>query len=165
MTDEKKPTDPLIEALREKLRALVDEPDLAKNLSTIASFANGASQTLRFLSPLVATPLPQSMSGGIWGGGNVASLGMAPAGIDVASLYPERAETFGAKFVREAVASLPQVVAAMQESPEAFVKAIAQARALGMPDVAKRLEARLEGLPIEEPKKNGAPQLPQGDAS
>lgn len=66
---------------------------------------------------------------------------------------PEQAsETFGARMLRELLATLPAMLRKNNEDPLAIVAAIADAREHGMPDLAAKLEQRLLGTPLETPK-------------
>ena len=66
---------------------------------------------------------------------------------------PEQAsETFGARMLRELLATLPAMLRKNNEDLHALVGAIADARERGMPDLAAKLEQRLLGTPLEPPK-------------
>jgi len=66
---------------------------------------------------------------------------------------PELAsETFGARMLRELLATLPAMLRKSNEDMHALVGAIADARDRGMLDVAAKLEQRLLGTPLEPPK-------------
>ena len=66
---------------------------------------------------------------------------------------PEMAsETFGARMLRELLATLPAMLRKSNEDLHAMVAAIADARDRGMPDLAARLEQKLVGTPLEKPK-------------
>jgi len=66
---------------------------------------------------------------------------------------PEQvSETFGARMLRELLATLPAVLRKNNEDMHALVGAIADARDRGMPDLAAKLEQRLLGTPLEPPK-------------
>ena len=66
---------------------------------------------------------------------------------------PEQvSETFGARMLRELLATLPTMLRKNNEDLHALVGAIADARDRGMPDLAAKLEQRLLGTPLESPK-------------
>jgi hypothetical protein len=66
---------------------------------------------------------------------------------------PEQAsETFGARMLRELLATLPAMLHKNNEDLHALVGAIADARDRGMPELATKLEQRLLGTPLEPPK-------------
>ena len=66
---------------------------------------------------------------------------------------PEQAsETFGARMLRELLATLPAMLRKNNEDLHSLVGAIADARDRGMPDLATKLEQRLLGTPLEPPK-------------
>jgi hypothetical protein len=66
---------------------------------------------------------------------------------------PEQAsETFGARMLRELLATLPKLMSKQSEDPITLVAAIAEARERGMSDLAARLEQRLMGTPLEMSK-------------
>jgi hypothetical protein len=61
-------------------------------------------------------------------------------------------ETFGARMLRELLATLPAILRKSQEDPLAVVAAIADARARGLLDLAAKLEQKLIGTSLEPPK-------------
>lgn len=66
---------------------------------------------------------------------------------------PEQvSETFGARMLRELLATLPAMLRKNNEDLHALVGAIADSRDRGMPDLATKLEQRLLGTPLEPPK-------------
>jgi len=66
---------------------------------------------------------------------------------------PEQvSETFGARMLRELLATLPAMLRKNNEDMHALVGAIADARDRGMHDLAAKLEQRLLGTPLEPPK-------------
>jgi hypothetical protein len=66
---------------------------------------------------------------------------------------PEQvSETFGARMLRELLATLPVMLRKNNEDMHALVSAIADARDRGMHDLAAKLEQRLLGTPLEPPK-------------
>jgi hypothetical protein len=70
---------------------------------------------------------------------------------------PELAsETFGARMLRELLATLPALLRKSNEDLHTLVAAIADARDRGMPDLAAKLEQRLLGTPLEQPKTTRA---------
>jgi hypothetical protein len=66
---------------------------------------------------------------------------------------PEQAsETFGARMLRELLATLPAMLRKSNEDLHAMVSAIADARERGLHDLADKLEHKLVGTPLEKPK-------------
>jgi hypothetical protein len=60
-------------------------------------------------------------------------------------------ETFGARILRELLATMPGILR-KTEDPALLVAAIADARERGMPDLAAKLEQKLMGTPLEPAK-------------
>jgi hypothetical protein len=60
-------------------------------------------------------------------------------------------ETFGARIMRELLAMVP-AFRKTHEDPHVIIAAIADARARGMHDLATKLEQKLVGTPLEQPK-------------
>jgi hypothetical protein len=65
-------------------------------------------------------------------------------------------ETFGARIMRELLAMMPAFRKNHEEDPHVIIAAIADARARGMHDLAAKLEQRLIGTPLEQPKITSA---------
>lgn len=61
-------------------------------------------------------------------------------------------ESFGARIMRELLALLPADFRKTHEDPHVLIAAIADARERGMHDLAAKLEQRLVGTPLEQPK-------------
>lgn len=61
-------------------------------------------------------------------------------------------ETFGARMMRELLATLPALLRKSNEDPATIVAAIADARARGLTDLAAKLEQKLMGTPLEPAK-------------
>lgn len=133
----------VIEPIRVELRKLVDAPDLDKSLVAIAKLAKRAKDLFMVLKdPVHATVGPRSpfMMMGNTGTNEEEedpNSGSSPV------IWPNAAETFGAKAIRELVGALPAITSMQRDTPEALVRAIADARIRGLTDVSAELEMRL----------------------
>jgi hypothetical protein len=64
----------------------------------------------------------------------------------------QASESYGARIMRELLAMMPAFRKNHEEDPHVVIAAIADARARGMHDLAAKLEQRLVGTPLEQPK-------------
>ena len=138
----------LVKAVRDELRRLIELPDLDANLGTIARFAHQADDMLMCVKAPEAVMRDEH---------NV----MVPGILQGAP----NAETYGATILRQLLPAIQNFN--KQESPSMLVDAIANARRLGMTDVAAELEKKLTGgkaldgeRPIDDPiaKLRAAPK-------
>jgi hypothetical protein len=130
----------VIEPIRVELRKLVDAPDLDKSLVAIAKLAKRAKDLFMVLKdPVHATVGPRSQ---FMMNNSEESDDLESASTGVL-FSPNTAETFGAKAIRELVGALPAITSMQRDTPEALVRAIADARIRGLTDVSAELEMRL----------------------
>jgi len=154
---------PVAAALRVELQALIDRgPMTAKSVKKVETLARCAFRVLLEVEPdakSVGTMLRRHVHGlyGPINGSNSSNNANDDDDDDddapMASSGP--AETFGVRAICEMVASATQALRPQprQEGALELTMAIADARRLGMPDVAAELEQRLLGksLPGERP--------------
>lgn len=142
--------DPILDAFALELQRLISEapsPLTPRHLNLIIQTASAARDLLALRNPRV-----RQRCGGTFAGYGSSMSGPLPNPIGPYDddleprMGPDR-ETFGAKILRELVAVIPQVSRTMREDPAQIVKAIAEARANGMDDIATQLEERLRGEP------------------
>jgi len=126
----------LIEAVRKQLRILVELPDLDANLGRIGRFANQSDDMLMCVKDPVAV---------MRGEHEITVPGVADSAPGI--------EAYGSSVIRQLIPALTSYQKSQQESPQALVQAIADARRAGMDDVAAELEKKLLGkaLPGERP--------------
>lgn len=144
--------EPWEQAVREKLVSLAQEPLTAQSAGRISEFAKTAGKLVSLcrdeLPPSTKKPSPTSL----WGG--LGDPGDYPVPVSV----PNRAETFGAKVLREILAAIPSIQ--RKGNPTAMVRAIVEAQQSGLNDVAEQLRRDLMGdVEVEE----GELQLDDGD--
>jgi hypothetical protein len=135
------------EALRAELRRILDNEGKAFDIQVARHVYDFAMAAKDLLTVSVNT-VEDAMRVIADNNGAMESLTSAtdPVPPEVAS------ETFGARMVRELLATLPKLLPKHNEDPLTLVAAIADARERGMPDVASKLEQRLLGTPFEPPK-------------
>lgn len=161
------PPDPVLEAIRIELRALVETPQLGpKTLNRLAQISVAAANYCAARNPREKVGRRRRGGGIIYPSG-VSTYSMGedlaegtnggyapePEGTNVGYDAPEPGmamnnETFGARMIRELVTTLPEILVAHRDTPAALVAAIADARRNGMIDVAKLMEERL-GIKLE----------------
>jgi hypothetical protein len=158
----RQPTDAVLEALRHELRALLSQPVLdAAVLHKIGKVAAAGGQLLMARDPRQKIHLPRENGvAPIYTGGDdqddSAGEMIANPNVTGQSAGPE---TYGAKLLREIMANIGPLTAAMRDTPGALVMALADARRNGLDDVAAILEKRLG---VEPPKNGKKPKRPVG---
>ena len=154
--------DPQLDSLRIEVQTLLkrivialaegaDGPMAARRMKQI----QGVSEIGRDLMMVLGGPeVRRGRRRGLGGGGYAESYGPSVDDDDGLPIYSAgftaatAVETFGAKILQEAMASLPQLIMAAQ-SPN-LIRAVSTARSAGMNDVADELQRKLhEGLGID----------------
>lgn len=136
--DESTPEEPWETEVRKKLLSLAGEPLTVQSAGRISEFAKIAGE----LVAVARNQLPRRkrrQSG--WGGlalpdpGEPLDYPGVPIGVN------NKAETFGAKVLREVLAAIPKIQ--RKGNPAATVRAIAEAKKAGLDDLAKKLTDEL----------------------
>lgn len=145
------PSEHLTEALRTELRAILDNDGEPFNLQVARHVYDFAIAAKDLLTVSVKS-VEDAMRVVADNNGAMESLTGPndPQPPELAS------ETFGARMLRELLATLPAMLRKNNEDLHALVGAIADARDRGMPDLASKLEQRLLGTPLETPKITNA---------
>lgn len=148
----------LVEAMRQEFRKLVEAEDFWRKMSQMAQLAAQADSLFRTISAAAAAatvPVLSNQAMGINMGYSGAPFIAGPASVSPAP----NPEQFGAKAIRELVASVPEVaseiaraIADAVRDPRQTVEAIAMARSRGLEDLANKLERQLTGDAPERSK-------------
>jgi len=137
----------LAEALRAELRAILDNDGRPFDL-LVARHVYDFAIAAKDLLTVSAKNVEDAMQVIADNGGAMESL----TGPGDPQPPEQVSETFGARMLRELLATLPAMLRKNNEDLHALVGAIADARDRGMPDLAARLEQRLLGTPLEPPR-------------
>jgi hypothetical protein len=137
----------LSEALRTELRAILDNDGKPFDLQVARHVYDFAIAAKDLLTVSVKS-VEDAMRVVADNNGAMESL----TGADDPQPPEQVSETFGARIMRELLATLPAVLRKSNEDLHSLVGAIADARDRGMPDLAAKLEQRLLGTPLESPK-------------
>ncbi len=147
--------DPLLEAFRIELATLCDAPLDAKGIHKILTTAQAAQQVLLLRNPRSVRRCGNNFVGPSIGPYGTTFYGAMDPMDDGETSAPmpnpiapfQNTETFGATMVREIVSALRPP----EQSTADLVRALADARKLGMDDVAEKLFASLQSR--VDPKK------------
>ena len=137
----------LAEALRTELRAILDNAGKPFDL-LVARYVYDFAIAAKDLLTVSVKSVEDAMQVIADNNGAMESL----AGPNDPQPPEQVSETFGARMLRELLATLPAMLRKNNEDLHALVRAIADARDRGMPDLATKLEQRLLGTPLEPPK-------------
>jgi len=156
------PDDALTASIRTDLQKMVAEPLTARALASISRYCGSAAQLLQTRatskSKLRAADATENIAGGIPGAISLAqympAVDLAYDSDDVLAAAPA-SETYGVKAVRELMDALGKHQSKQNETPLALVRALAEARDLGLTDVVKELSAKF-GIPVtmSKPRKS-----------
>jgi hypothetical protein len=137
----------LAEALRTELRAILDNDGKPFDLQ-VARYVYDFAISAKDLLTVSVKSVEDAMRVIADNNGAMESLA-GPNELQPPELV---SETFGARMLRELLATLPAILHKNQEDPLAVVAAIADARTRGLPDLAAKLEQKLIGTSLEPPK-------------
>jgi hypothetical protein len=137
----------LSEALRTELRAILDNDGKPFDLQVARHVYDFAIAAKDLLTVSVKS-VEDAMRVVADNNGAMESL----IGADDPQPPEQISETFGARMLRELLATLPVMLRKNNEDLHALVGAIADARDRGMLDIASKLEQRLLGTPLEPSK-------------
>lgn len=142
---------PLAEALREELRRVLEDDGQPFTALVARRVYDVAIASKDLLVAAAGKTTASTVASILDNQGPLENL-TAPGAITAPAIA---AETFGARMLRELLAILPSLRPKLPlaneepEDPKALVQAIAQARQLGMSDVAEELEHKLFGHALE----------------
>ena len=160
------PEEPFAVALREKIRAMADDPLTVKSARQIGMFAAGAAKLMKIVGK---GPLPtRRRSSGLWNPGGMEDEDLLDPvalgnGMPVISPLSNPAETFGSTVVRQAIAAYREMEKSKKRSPVALIRAISEARKAGLDDIAEELTVKLRQI-VETAKDEPTSEILQVDS-
>jgi hypothetical protein len=156
------PPDPLLESILADVRTMLAETTNARGLASISRYCGSAAQLLQSRATSKGKLRAADAANTVNDAGSIQPTSLAqymPAldmnyGEDGVLAAAPASETYGVKAVRELMDALSKHQSKQNETPFALVRALAEARDLGLTDIVTELSAKL-GVPatMTKPKR------------